>query len=278
MHDEPADHYVYSPKKTVSHSIHGRIGTIPGKLSGYGERWEGDECFLWCEGTVTQGTVFGEHLELVRRIEIKIGTNDIKLTDRVVNRGFYRTPHMYCYHINVGHPVLAEGSRYLAPIRDVVWAAHAGENYRRQEVGYRTMPAPKTNFHEQVWQHEMAADADGQVPVALVNDRLGIGFEVVTRKDQFPCIYEWQNLQAGNYALGIEPSTNHVTGHGAARERGELIWLEHGEERRYDSTFRILPDGEAIAATERRIAALAEQPDDDFPAPSGNYLPIAGRG
>lgn len=277
MYDEPADHYVYGPKKTISHSIHGRIGTIPGKLSGYGERWEGDECFLWCEGTVTQGTVFGEHLELVRRIEIKVGTNDIKLTDRVVNRGFYRTPHMYCYHINVGHPVLAEGSRYLAPIKDVVWAAHAGENYRKQEVGYRTMPAPKLNFHEQVWQHEMAADVNGEVPVALVNDALGIGFEVVTRKDQFPCVYEWQNLQAGHYALGIEPSTNHVTGHGAARERGELIWLEHGEERRYDSTFRILPDSAAIAAAEKRITALAEQPRDDYPAPSGNYLPIAGR-
>ena len=277
MYDEPADHYVYGPKKTVSHSIHGRIGTIPGKLSGYGERWEGDDCFLWCEGTVSQGTVFGEHLELVRRIEIKVGSNDIKLTDRVVNRGFYRTPHMYCYHINAGHPVLAEGSRYLAPIKDVVWAAHAGENYRKQGVGYRTMPAPKMNFHEQVWQHEMAADLNGEVPVALVNDRLGIGFEVVTRKDQFPCMYEWQNLQAGQYAVGIEPSTNHVLGHGAARERGELIWLEHGEARRYDSTFRILPDAAAIAASEKRIVGLAKQPSEEFPEPSGNHLPISGR-
>ncbi|AYG63492.1 aldose 1-epimerase family protein [Rhizobium jaguaris] len=277
MYDEPADHYIYGPRRTVSHSIHGRIGTIPGKLSGYGERWEGDDCFLWCEGTVSQGTVFGEHLELVRRIEIKVGSNDIKLTDRVVNRGFYRTPHMYCYHINAGHPVLAEGSRYLAPIRDVVWAAHAGENYRKQGVGYHSMPAPQMNFHEQVWQHEVAADQNGEVPVALVNDRLGIGFEVVTCKDQFPCMYEWQNLQAGQYALGIEPSTNHVLGHGAARERGELIWLEHGEERRYDSTFRILPDAAAIAASEKRIAGLAKQPVEEFPELSGNHLPIGGR-
>lgn len=277
MYDEPAGHYVYGPKKTVSHSIHGRIGTIPGKLTGYGSRWDGDDCYLWCEGTVTQGTVFGEHLELVRRIEIKVGTNDIQLTDRVVNRGFYKTPHMYCYHINAGHPVLSEGSRYLAPIKDVVWAAHAGENYRKQGVGYRTMPAPQMNFHEQVWQHEMAADQNGEVPVALVNDRLGIGFEVVTRKDQFPCMYEWQNLQAGQYAVGIEPSTNHVTGHGAARDRGELIWLEHGEERRYNSTFRILTDAAAIGASERRINALARQPAEDFPQPSGNHLPIGGR-
>src|SRR5690606_13864782 len=175
MYEAPADHYVYGPRKTVQHSIHGRAGTIPARLSGYGERWDGERCFLWAEGVVSQGTVFGEHLELHRRIEIEVGTDDIRLSDRVVNRGFYRTPHMLCYHINVGYPVLDEGSRYLAPIRDVVWAAHAGQ-YRDQEVGYRRMPAPRHQFHEQVWQHEMGADADGAVPVALVNDRLGIGF------------------------------------------------------------------------------------------------------
>jgi hypothetical protein len=277
MYDEPADHYNYKPKQTVSHSIHGRIGTIPGKLDGYGERWEGDDCFLWCEGTVTQGTVFGEHLELKRRIEIKAGSNDIRIFDTVTNRGFYRTPHMYCYHINVGYPVLSEDSRYLAPIRDVVWAAHAGADYEKQGVGYRRLPAPQMSFHEQVWQHEMAPDAGGEVPVALVNDALGLGFEVVTRKNEFPCMFEWQNLQAGQYALGIEPSTNHVLGHGAARERGELIWLEHGDERRYHTTFRILPDAAAIAESEARIAAIARQPEADFPVPSGNHIALDGR-
>ncbi|MGH0343807.1 aldose 1-epimerase family protein [Sinorhizobium meliloti] len=277
MADEPGDTYVYGPRRNISHSLHGRIGTIPARLTGYGEEWRGDDCILWCEGVVTQGTVFGEHLDLVRRIEIKAGTDEIRLTDRVANRGFYRTPHMYCYHINVGHPVLAENSRYLAPIKEVVWAAHAGADYEKQGVGYHTMPAPQLDFHEQVWQHEMAADSEGQVPVALVNDALGIGFEVVTRKDQFPCMYEWQNLQAGQYALGIEPSTNHVLGHGAARERGELIWLEHGEERRYDTTFRILSNVDAIAASERRIRSLSEQPADAFPPPTGNHIALGGR-
>lgn len=277
MNEVSAETYVYGPRQTVSHSLHGRVGTIPARLTGYGERWEGDDCYLWCEGVVTQGAVFGEHLELVRRIEIKAGTNDIKLTDRVSNRGFYKTPHMYCYHINVGHPVLAEGSRYLAPVSDVVWAAHAGADYQKQGVGYRTMPAPQMNFHEQVWQHEMASNTSGEVPVALVNDRLGIGFEVTTRKDQFPCMYEWQNLQAGQYALGIEPSTHHVSGNNAARARGEMIWLEHGEERRYDSTFRILGDASTIAASEARIRAISAQPSNDYPPTSGNHLPIGGR-
>ena len=277
MNEVPADNYVYSPKSTVSHSLHGRVGTIPAKLIGYGERWDGDACVLWAEGVVQQSAVFGEDLHLIRRIEIAVGSNEIVLKDRVVNHGFYRTPHMYCYHINIGHPVLDEGARYLAPIQDVVWAAHAGDDYRKQDVGYRTMPAPQMGFYEQVWQHEMAPDAAGRVSVALVNDRIGLGFEVVTRKDQFPCLYEWQNFQAGQYALGIEPSTHHVLGNLAARERGEMIWLEHGEERRYDTVLRILPDADAIADAENRIRAASGQPDEDYPAPSGNHPPIAGR-
>jgi hypothetical protein len=277
MDEDDASHFVYGPRKSVSSSLHGRIGTIPARLTGYGERWEGEECILWCEGVVQQSTVFGEDLHLVRRIEAKVGGDEIRLHDRVVNHGFYRTPHMYLYHINVGHPVLAEGSRYLAPLSDVVWAAHAGDDYRRSGVGYRTMPAPQQNFHEQVWQHEMAADANGLVPVALVNDAVGIGFQVETRKDQFPCQYEWQNLQAGQYALGIEPSTNHVLGKQFARQRDELIWLEHGEERRYDSVFSILDGAEAIAAAESRIRAISGQPGEDFPEPSNAYPQIGGR-
>ena len=277
MNTVPADNYVYSPKPTVSHSLHGRVGTIPAKLTGYGEEWRGDECLLWAEGVVQQSAVFGEDLHLIRRIEADVGGNDIRISDRVVNHGFYRTPHMYCYHINVGHPVLDEGSRYLAPIRDVVWAAHAGDDYRRQGVGYRTLPAPQLDFHEQVWQHELGAGEDGKQFVALVNDRVGLGFEVETRKDQFPCLYEWQNLQAGQYALGIEPATNHVLGNNAARERGEMIWLQHGEEKRYDSVFRVLDGAGDIAASEARIRAISGQPEDEYPTVSGNHLKIGGR-
>jgi len=277
MHDDPADHYFYGPRKTVSSSLHGRVGTIPARLTGYGERWEGDDCFLWAEGVVQQSTVFGEDLHLIRRIEAQVGTDEIRLHDRVVNHGFYRTPHMYCYHINVGYPVLGEGARYVAPIRDVVWASHAGDDYRKQGAGYRTLPAPILNFHEQVWQHDMAADAGGRVNVALVNEALGFGFEVETLKSQFPAMYEWQNLHKGHYALGIEPSTNHVQGKDFARDRGELIQLEHGEERRYDSVFRILPDAAAVADAVARIEGVQRQPEDDYPEPSGVYPPIGGR-
>jgi hypothetical protein len=277
MDEAPADHYGYPHRTSVKNSIHGRVSTIPARLGGYGERWEGDRCFLWCEGTVSQATVFGEDLHLTRRIEIEVGSNAIRIHDEVANRGFYRTPHMYMYHINVGHPLVDDGSRYLAPIADVIWASHAGADYQRQGVGYKHCPAPIENFIEQVWQHELASDAHGLQPVALVNDRLGIGFQVVTRKDQFPCMLEWQNFQAGLYTLGIEPATNHVLGAPFARERNELIWLEPGAVRHYDSSFIVLDGAAEIERCEAAIRAIGAQPETDYPAPSLNYLPLGGR-
>jgi hypothetical protein len=269
----PADSYNYPGKRTVRHVLHGRVTAIPARLTGYGERWEGDRCILWAEGVVKQSAVFGENLHLYRRIEADLDGNEIRLFDRVVNEGFLRTPHMFFYHVNLGTPVLEEGSRYLAPIRDVVWAAHA-DRYRDQGVGYRRTPAPTLDFVEQVWQHEMVADASGEVPVALVNDRLGLGIEVATRQDQLPCAYQWQNFQAGSYALGIEPSTHHVLGDNAARERGEMIWLGAQDAREYQASFRVLDSAQAIAEVEARITAIAAQPDQDFPEPSGRFRPL----
>jgi hypothetical protein len=275
-YEAPADSYNYPGRKTIKHSLHGRLTTIPAQLTGYGETWRGDECVLWAEGIVRQSAMFAEDLHLHRRIEADVGGREIRIADRVVNHGFRPTPHMFFYHVNLGYPLLDEGARLVAPIDEVVFAAHA-ERYRAQGVGYRRMAAPSDDFVEQVWQHELAAD-EGATRVALLNDRLQLGFELTTRKDQLPCFYQWQDFQSGHYALGIEPSTHHVLGEPFARERNEMIWLEHDEERRYDASFRVLDGARALADAQTRIAAAAQQPQEDFPEPSLRFKPLAGRG
>lgn len=269
-----AETYGYPHRKSVHHVLHGRVTGIPARLTGYGESWSGDRCVLWAEGTITQASVFGEALRLTRRIEADVGGDEIRLTDRVENMGFHKTPHMYFYHVNLGHPLVAEGARYVAPVSEVIWAAHGGADYRRQGTGYRRCPAPREGFSEQVWQHEMAADAAGEVPVALLNDRLGLGLMMTTQKRQLPCAYQWQYFQAGNYAMALEPSTHHVLGDAAARERGEMIWLDAGEARDYATRFSVLDGAAALAGAEARIGDIARQPEDDYPEPSGTFRPL----
>ena len=271
-----AGYYHYQPRQQVRATLHGRVAFTPASLRGYGETWHGDQCTLWCEGVVQQVAVFAENLALIRRVEADVGSSDIRIIDRVVNRGFYRTPHMYLYHINAGFPLLDEGTRYIAPVREVVWAGHDGPAYGKQDVGYEVTPGPVRNFHEQVFQHAMCASDEGVVPILLANTRLALGLEVETRLNQFPCHYQWQCFQAGHYTLGIEPATNHVLGRHFAEKRGELRWLEHGEERRYDTTLRVIDGLELLAAREARIRSIRTQPSERFPKPTGRYDDLAG--
>lgn len=272
-----AAHFDYPGRAQIKTTLHGRISMLPGRLTGYGERWEGEDCVLWCEGIVVQAGLFAETLHLVRRIEAHVGRNEIHIHDRVINQGFSPTPHMYLYHVNLGYPLLDAGARYVAPIADTLWAAHAGADYIRQGVGYCDMPEPRYPFREQVWQHDMQADGQGRVRVALLNDRLGLGFMVETQAAQFPCHFQWQNLRAGYYALGLEPATNHVLGRRFAEERGELIWLGHDEERRYDTVFSVLDGVAALIEAEREIRAVAAQTEEDYPMPSGRFPPLSRR-
>jgi hypothetical protein len=60
----------------------------------------------------------------------------------------------------------------------------------------------------------------------------------------------------GTYALAMEPSTNRDAGRADARERGELQWLEPGEQRRYDLEIGALPGTAAIGEFEARVRAI----------------------
>ena len=265
-------HYGYPHRNSMEFPVHGRVAMCPAKLLGYGTEWQGDECILWCEGIVRQAQVFGENLELHRRIESWAGGKSFTIRDRVTNRGFSPTPHMYMYHINLGYPLLDEGSRFVAPVTECVWASH---DIKAQDVGYHTQPGPRKNFAEQVYEHRAASDANGRVPVALVNPRFskeqGIGLLIEYQAEQFPCLFQWQCYQEGLYSMGIEPSTNHVLGKQYAEKNGQLKWLEHGQSEPYEISFEVLADNSEIDEAEKRIQMSAAQLGDTFVTPTGNW-------
>jgi galactose mutarotase-like enzyme len=241
--DIPAGEYHYPPRESVRHGLHGRVGNIPARLLGHGERWDGDRCVLWAEGEVRQAAVFAENLRLTRRIEADLGGDEIRVTDTVDNPGVDPMPHMYLYHINLGWPLLEPGSRFVAPVTETLWRS---DSVAEQGVDNRTMPKPIPGFVEQVYEHALA-DSGGHTGAALVNDRLGLAVSVHWETSAFPCFFQWLDLRAGHYAVGLEPSTHHVAGDLAAREDGSMILLDGGESRTYRTTFRVHRGDEALA-------------------------------
>jgi len=234
-------------RQTMEYGLHGRVGFLPARLTGYGERWEGDECVLWAEGVVRQAAVFGEALELRRRIEARVGESRFTVRDEVANVGFDPTSHMYLYHVNVGWPVVDEGADYLVP-------APAGvpvSDYPTPD--YRRLTAPAPGFREECYEHAVVAEPEGTVPVAVVNRSRGLGAYQVYRRDQFPFHTMWRMLGEGAYAVAMEPTTNRDAGRFDARERGELAFLAPGEIRRYELELGVLDGAAAIDAFAARV-------------------------
>ena len=227
-------HYHYPPKRTVRHGLHGRVANIPARLIGYGVDWADDKGTLWAEGEIQQATNFGENLVLRRRIEADLGGAVIRLHDEIRNVGHSRTPHMFLYHVNVGWPLLDRGSRFVAPIAETRWQT---ESVVEQGASHLEFNTPINDFVEQVYEHRLQPSDDGQVRVAVVNDRLGLSFRLVLDPIAFPHFFEWLNLRSGSWAIGLEPSTHAVAGNSAARADGSMIWLEHGDIRTYTTQF-----------------------------------------
>lgn len=246
-------HHHYPHRETTWNGLHGRVANIPARLTGYGVDTsdESKAPVLWAEGVVTQAAIFGEYLQLTRRIECDLDGNEIRLSDTVVNLGFDKQPHMFLYHTNFGWPLLEEGTRFVAPITATPWQTDNAAAGAPNDV----MVGPQPAFVEQVYEHELAMGDDGETGVVIVNDRVGWAVEMRWDTAGFPHMFEWMHLREGAYALGVEPSTNHVDGRLPAEERDELIWLSHGEERQYRTRW-ILHDGvEEIDAAVARCSA-----------------------
>ncbi len=179
-----------------------------------------------------------------------MGESRLTIHDVVENVGWDRTPHMLLYHVNVGFPVVDEGSEVLVPAR---FAEPRGDH---PVDGYTTLDAPAPGFVEQVFEHENAVESDGRVPVGIVNRELGVGAYEVYRPDQLPFHFMWRMLGEGTYVVGIEPCTNRTAGRLDARERGELIELEPGETRTYDLELGALDGVAEIEAFATHVGAL----------------------
>lgn len=266
-----AGHFDLPLRQEIDYPMHGRGALQPAQLAGYGLRWNGDDGVLWCEGTVHQVQVMGEHLSLTRRIEVAIGSSQVHFTDTVRNHGFSRTPHMLLYHINLGWPLLDSGARFSAPITGTL-AANMPKDV--QQADYRVQSAPQSRFVQQVFDHAFKADAQGRVPAALLNDRLGLGFVYEFDASAFRCLQQWQALGEGIYGFGIEPATAHWGSRQDALDKGEVIELSHDETRTYKSSMSVLDGAAAIAAHEQRVAAITPLLTDGFPPRSGQ--PVGG--
>ena len=80
----------------------------------------------------------------------------------------------------------------------------------------------------------------------LHNEKLGVAAIVRFDKDVLPFMCEWKCMRAGEYALGLEPTTSGVVNRSEARELGNVTYLEPGESREYNVSIELTDDAAVI--------------------------------
>lgn len=217
--------------------LHGRLSHTPATDIRKSSRWEGDDCIFSLSGAIRDFAMFGENLLLERAVEVTLGKSSFVLRDRVRNEADRTTPLMILYHINVGWPLLAEGSRLLLYSRMTEPRDERAKTGLSEATGF-SRPIP--GFAEQVYYHDLVPDGEGLVTAALVNSELELGLTVRYRLEELPRFTEWKMMGEGTYVVGMEPANCRVGGRAEERAAGTLQLLEPGEERQFSVEIGIL--------------------------------------
>jgi hypothetical protein len=235
-------HYNFPARPEDRYGVHDRAAMIPAELVALGERWDGDRLILEAVGRVTQAQAYGENLVMTRSYRAELGRSAFVMHDVIENRGFLPVEHMLLYHFNIGFPFVDNGSELIAPFigppKLLFGAADLDD-----PASWSRFIAPKRNWTQQTFEHDLGADDKGRVHVAIVNESLGAGVAVSYDGRVMPHYIEWRMMAEGQYVVGIEPCTNGF-GRPAVKAAGELIILKPGESRTYSTELAIL-DGKA---------------------------------
>ena len=233
--------------------MHGRIRTTPAEHLCADARWEDEDYVLEISGEMREAELFGENLVLRRRLRSVYGEKSFTLRDEIENQAFRDEPLMLLYHINIGYPLLDEGTRLYLPTRSVTpreefSAPHAAR--------WDVMDAPKDNEGEYVFIHDPIPDEEGRMSACVVNERLSLGLKIGWSTKNLPFFMEWKSTASGDYVLGLEPANSSVYGRPWHEKRGELHHLAPLSSERNELVFTVLDGREEIDAAIAAIRAV----------------------
>ena len=237
--------------KDVPFGLHGDISNIGADNVCTYEEWSGGEYVMRVSGRMEEGRLHGEHMQLRRTVTAKLGEKKLCIEDEFTNVGELPQMLMFFYHINLGHPVLGEGARFVAPSKRV-WAE--SEHAKAGFDIYDKCTLPQPGYLEQQFFHEMGADADGSTICALINDELELAVYLKYNVRELPCIAQWKVLRDAEYVLAFEPGNCHPIGRIAQKAKGEEEILKPMQSRFSHLEIGVADGAEEIAALEKEIA------------------------
>lgn len=228
--------------------LHGPFSNTPVEAVGWQEAYEDEEKLLRVRGQVREACVFEENLRLERELTLHTERNVLRIRDTVTNLGFAQSPLMLVYHVNFGYPLLDDGARVYGSSRRV----EPRDEIARQGLDkYDRMEHPGIGRPEECFFHTEEPDPERAFAM-LVNEKLGMAAILRFDGRVFPLLCEWKCMMAGDYALGLEPTTAGVLGRAQARKQ-HLPTLAPGETREFLIELELTRD-RSLIETYRKLS------------------------
>jgi len=227
----------------ISHGLHGRICNMAAEQVSVFEDWVDGKYIMEVSGKMRGAQLHGENISLRRKISAVMGEKCFRLHDTIKNEGAYDHDLMLLYHINIGYPVLDRNSRFVCK---TIKSTMMGEQDEQPSSEYSACHEPVKRCVQKCYSHDTAADEDGFVRAAVINDELGIGLGVCYKKDQLPQLTQWKTLSTGEYVIGIEPGTCSPVNRNWASENGQSCILASREIKEVEILFQVLDGKDEI--------------------------------
>ena len=236
------------------YTLHGKVGNTPASQVSV-DVSEKAPYEIRIRGLVKESTFKKADLQTEMELSYIPGSNSFTLHDVLTNHADYAHDYQIIYHSNFGSPILEEGAKFVAPVKEI----SPFNNYAKKGLkDWQTYLAPTRNFDEMVFNFKPLADARKETVAAVINKAGDKGAAISFNTQQLPVLTLWKNTdtEKQGYVTGIEPGTSYAYPVTIEREQKRVKQLQPGASTQFDLTYTLLHSSEQVADVEKKIAAI----------------------
>ncbi|GAB3382615.1 aldose 1-epimerase family protein [Azotobacter armeniacus] len=232
-------------------TLHGRVSNIPASrvVLSIDEK---PPYTIRLKGELKEQAFKKVDFAIVTELSTEPGSQCFTLNDTLTNRGDYPQEFQALYHNNFGTPLLEQGARFAAPVRQV---SPFNERARAELADWQSYRGPTADYDETVYNLIPYGDAVGD-SLGVLHNRAGdrgvaVGFNV----GQLPVFSLWKNTdtERQGYVTGLEPGTSFSYNRRFQRPLGLVPTIGPKEQRHFQLSFTLLADRAGVGQALQRI-------------------------
>ncbi|MBN3056455.1 aldose 1-epimerase family protein [Pectobacterium brasiliense] len=236
------------------YTLHGRAGNTPASKVVV-EVSDTAPHTITVRGLLKENSFKKSNLETWTELRYVPGSESFTVHDVLTNKADYARDYQIIYHSNFGTPILEEGARFIAPVKDI---SPFNDHAKAGLATWQTYKGPTKDFDEMVFNITPYTDAQGKTLAALVNKAGDKGVSIAFDTHQLPLLTLWKNTdtEKQGYVTGIEPGTNYAYPVTIEREQGRVKKLQPGQSTTFELTYSLLSSTDAVQQTEQKVKAI----------------------